>query len=121
MCARQQEITFEASGDGLLERGERGVVDGSVVEWDKDESNVSPGPNAIKYKSVRKECGAHLLYNAFWKIKHFCVQKLLPRYGMHTFDLGTLIQVIIAILLKYFYCAEKEMDMEGLAAARMEA
>ncbi len=79
MRARQQEITSGASGDGLLERGEWGVVDGSVVEWDEDGSNLCPDPNATKYESVRKECGAHLLYNAFWKIKHFCVQQIAPR------------------------------------------
>jgi hypothetical protein len=31
------------------------------------------------------------------------------------------LELIIAILLKYFHCSEDEMDMEGLAAARMEA
>ena len=124
MRARQAEITFEASGDGLRERSEGGVVDGSVVEWDEDGSNVRPGPNAHKYEKVRKECGAHLLYNAFWKIKNFCVQQMLPRDWMHAFDLGALIRLIIAILLKYFFCATEEceeMDMEGLAASRMEA
>jgi hypothetical protein len=49
------------------------------------------------------------------------VYNKLPRDGMHVFNLGALILLIIAILLKYFYCAEKEMDMEGLASARMEA
>jgi hypothetical protein len=121
MRARQEQITFEASGDGLRERGAGGVVDGSVVEWDEDGSNVRPGPNASKYESVRKECGAHILPNAFWKIPNFDVQQMLPRDGMHAFDLGALIRLIIAILLKYFICAEEEMDMEGLAASRMEA
>jgi hypothetical protein len=64
MRARQEQITFEASGDGLKERGAAGVVDGRVVEWDEDGSNVRPGPNASKYESVRKECGAHILPNA---------------------------------------------------------
>jgi hypothetical protein len=41
--------------------------------------------------------------------------------GMHAFDLGALVRLIIAILLKYFFCAEEKMDMEGLAASRMEA
>jgi hypothetical protein len=121
MRTRQEEITFEASGDGLRERAHRGVVEGSVVEWDEDGSNVRPGPNAAMYESVRKECGAHPIFNAFWKVKNFCVQQMLPRDGMHAFDLGALIRLIIAILLKYFHCAEDEMDMEGLAAARMEA
>ena len=34
MRARQTEITAAATGDGLRERGLRGVVEGSVVEWD---------------------------------------------------------------------------------------
>jgi hypothetical protein len=46
---------------------------------------------------------------------------MLPRDEMHAFDLGALIRLIIAILLKYFFCAEEEMGMEGLAASRMEA
>jgi hypothetical protein len=85
----------------LRERGVAGVVDGSVVEWDEDGSNVRPGPNASKYESVRKECGAHILPNAFWKIPKFDVQQMLPSDGMHVFDLGALIRHIIAILLKY--------------------
>ncbi len=63
------------------------------------------GPNASKYESVRKECGAHILPNAFRKIPNFYVQQMLPRNGMHAFDLGALIRLIIAILMKYFYCA----------------
>jgi hypothetical protein len=115
MRARQEQITFEASGDGLRERGAAGVVDGSVVEWEEDGSNVHPGPNASKYESVRKGCGAHILPNAFWKIPNFDVQQMLrirPWRSKST---------IIAILLKYFFCAEEDMDMEGLAASRMEA
>jgi hypothetical protein len=46
---------------------------------------------------------------------------MLSSDGMHAFDLGALIRLIIAILLKYFYCAEEEIGMEGLAASRMEA
>ncbi len=83
MRTRQEEITFEAAGDGLLERDARGVFEGSVVEWDEDGSNVRPGPNESRYESVRKECGAHLLYNAFWKIKHFCATDVAPRRNAH--------------------------------------
>jgi hypothetical protein len=114
-----EEITFAASGDGLREQGAR-LPDGGVVEWDEDGFNVRPGPNASKYESVRKQCGAHLTFNAFWKVKHFCVQQMLPRDGMHAIDLGALIRLICAILWKYYYCAEQQMDMEGLAAARLE-
>ena len=45
MNIRREEIEHEASGDGLRERGMRGVVEGSVVEWDEDGSNVRAGPN----------------------------------------------------------------------------
>ncbi len=63
MDKRREEIEHEASGDGLRERGIRGVVEGSVVQWDKDGANVCPGPNAKFYESCRKECGAHMTYN----------------------------------------------------------
>ena len=49
MKIRRGEIEHEASGDGLRERGTRGVVEGSVVEWDEDGSNVRPGPNKKFY------------------------------------------------------------------------
>ena len=49
MKIRREEIEHEASGDGLRERGTRGVVEGSVVEWDEDGSNVRPGPNKKFY------------------------------------------------------------------------
>ena len=39
MNIRREEIEHEASGDGLRERGMRGVVEGSVVEWDEDGSH----------------------------------------------------------------------------------
>jgi hypothetical protein len=45
MLVRQDEITYEASGEGIRDRGLRGVVDGCIVEWDEDGSNVRPGPN----------------------------------------------------------------------------
>ncbi len=46
---------------------------------------------------------------------------MLPRDGMHAVDPGALIRLIIAILLKYFFHAEEDMDMEGLAASRIKA
>ena len=42
MSARRDEITEEASGNGLHARCMRGVVPGSVVEWDEDGSNIRP-------------------------------------------------------------------------------
>ena len=120
MKIRREEIEHEASGDGLRERGTRGVVEGSVVEWDEDGSNVRAGPNKRFYESCRKECGAHMLPNAFWEVQNFCVQQMLPRDGMHAIDLGAIIRLIMAILLKYLNCVEKILDIEGLAAKRLE-
>ena len=55
MLVRKDEIIYEASGEGLRDRGVRGVVDGCIVEWDEDGSNVRPGPNKSSYESARKE------------------------------------------------------------------
>jgi hypothetical protein len=71
MSVRQAEMTAKASGDGLLYRGVQHMVDGSVVDWDEDGSNIRPGPNAIHYDTSRIECGAHFLYNAFWQSSTF--------------------------------------------------
>ena len=120
MSVRQAEITAEASGDGLRYRGVQRVVDGRVVDWDEDDSNVRPGPNAIHYETSRKECGAHLLYNAFWAAQHFCVHQMLSRDGMHAIDLGAIIRLIMAIIRKYFECVEKNLGDEGLAASKLE-
>jgi len=52
----------------------RGVNTGEpVVQWKADGSETKPGPKAAHYESVRKTVGAHLLYNAFWLVNHFCV------------------------------------------------
>ena len=45
---------------------------------------------------------------------------MLPRDGMHAIDLGARIRLILAILLKFFNCVEKNLDIEGLAAKRLE-
>jgi hypothetical protein len=120
MDKRREEIEHEASGDGLRERGIRGVVEGSVVQWDRNGANVRPGPNAKFYESCRKECGAHMTYNAFWEVPNFCVQQMLPRDGMHAIDLGAIIRLILAILRKFWVCVELILNMEGLAAKKLE-
>ena len=71
------------------------------------------------YESCRKECGAHLTYNAFWEVQRFCVQQMLPRDAMHAIDLGAIIRLILAILMKFFECVERILDMEGLAAKKL--
>ena len=39
---------------------------------------------------------------------------------MHAIDLGAIIRLIMAILLKCLNCVEKILDIEGLAAKRLE-
>jgi hypothetical protein len=47
----------------------------------------SPGPNAALYEWFSNLAGAHLVFNAFWKIQHFCVHQMLVRDQMHQIDL----------------------------------
>ena len=61
----QVEINAAAANQCLREGGMRSTVDGSVVEWDSDDSNVRPGPNATDCEAKRKDCGTHLQYSAF--------------------------------------------------------
>ncbi len=120
MNKRREEIEHEASGNGLLERGTRGVVEGCVVEWDEDDVNVRAGPNKRFYESCRKECGAHMTYNAFWEVLNFCVQQMLPRDGMHAIDLGDIIRLILAMLRKFLVCVEQILNVQGLSAKKLE-
>ena len=46
---------------------------------------------------------------------------MLPRDGMHAIDLGAIIRLILAILRKYWICVELILEMEGLAAKKLEA
>ena len=49
------------------------------------------------------------------EVQNFCVQQMLPRDGMHAIDLGAIIRLIMVILLKYLFCVEIILDIEGLA------
>jgi hypothetical protein len=120
MNKRRKEIEHEAPGDGLRERGSRGVVEGSVVELDDDGANVRAGPNKKLYESCRKECGTHMTYTAFWEVPNFCVQQMLPRDSMDAIDLGAIIILILAILKKIYMCVEQNLNVEGLAAKKLE-
>ncbi len=40
------------------------------------------------YGSCRKECGAHITYNACWEVQNLCIQQMLQRDGMHAIDFG---------------------------------
>ena len=58
-------------------------------------------PGAIHYESQRKKAGAHLPFNAFWPIPHFCVNLMYMRDPMHQIDNGIIIAFLKAILRKY--------------------
>ena len=94
-----------------------------MKQWKEDGSDTAPGPKAAHYESVRKEVGAHLLYNAFWLVNHFCVHQMLMQDRMHTIDLGVINtdyythQGYNAQILRM---CEIFLDKEGLAASKLE-
>ena len=74
------------------------VAGGSVVDWgDSEAPSHAPGPNSANYEAFRELCGAHLVYNAFWNVKHFCVHQMLMRDPMHQVDLDAIVHLIKAI------------------------
>jgi hypothetical protein len=91
-----------------------------VVEWADDGSSHRPGPNSAHYEDARTRCGAHLVFNAFWLIAHFCVHQMLMRDGMHAIDLGVIVTLIRAILRAFLECVELILDIQGRAAAKLE-
>ncbi len=60
-----------------------------------------------------------MTYNAFWEVPNFCVQQML-RDGMHAIDHGAIIRLILAIHRKFWMCVELILNMEGLAAKKLE-
>ncbi len=93
---------------------------GAWSEWDEHGANVLAGPNKRFYKSGRKECGAHMTYNAFWEVPNFCVQQMLPRDGMHAIDLGGIVRLILVMLRKFCVYVEQILNVEGLAAEKLK-
>ena len=118
---KRAAVTAAATGDGLRNIGLRGMGPGDVVQWNEDGSCVRPGPESIHYEAARAECGAHLLFNAFWAVANCCVHQLLMRDSMHQIDLGVIIRLIMAILRKYWECVLQffEEGKEGLAAKKL--
>ena len=91
-----------------------------VVDWSEAPYRVhTPGPNTSKYERFRELAGAHLVFNAFWQIQHFCVHQMLMRDPMHQIDLGAIIHLIKAILRKFNECVEAALEKYGLAAKRL--
>ncbi len=96
---------------------------GPIVEWNDDGSCVRPGPESSHYEAGRAECGAHLLFNAFWGVSNCCVHQLLMKDSMHQIDLGVIMRLIMAILKKYWESVLQFLKegMESLAANRVAA
>jgi hypothetical protein len=115
-------VTAAASGDGLRNIGLRGMGPGAVVQWNDDGSNVRPGPESSHYEAARGECGAHLLFNAFWTVANCCVHQLLMKDSMHQIDLGVIVRLIMAILRKYWEDVLQWLGDEfaGLAAKKLQ-
>lgn len=114
---RRSVIEQAAAGQGLQLRG---LQTGSVVDFGEHSDRIhSPGPNSSHYEKFRSLAGAHLVFNAFWSIQHFCVHQMLMRDPMHQVDLGAIIHLIRAILRKFKECVETVLDMPGLAAKKL--
>ena len=104
----------------LFKDGERVASQRSRSDWGDAPYHVhAPGPNASKYERFRESAGAHLVFNAFWQIQHFCVHQMLMRDPMHQIDLGAIIHLIKAILRKFNECVEAALEQYGLAAKRL--
>ena len=115
---RQAEIEEAASGAGRAIRGMQ--AGGSVVDFGEHPHRIhSPGPNSSNYEQFREQAGAHLIFNAFWAIQHFCVHQMLMRDPMHQVDLGAIVHLIRAILRKFLECVETALAKPGLAARKL--
>ena len=118
---RRRKITRAASGIDMRDHVDRPASGADkVVDWGEDGSTHSPGPNSVHYETMRTVAGAHLVFNAFWLINHFCVHQMLMRDAMHAIDLGIIITLIRAILRAFLECVELQLDIEGRAAAKLE-
>ena len=120
MDSRRRKITRVASGIDLPDILLRASAE-KIVDWGADGSTHRPGPMSSHYEDGRTRCGAHLLFNAFWLIPHFCSHQMLMRDSMHAIDLGVIITLIRAILRALFELVELLLDIDGCAAAKLEA
>jgi hypothetical protein len=71
------------------------------------------------YESQRKKAGAHLFFNAFWLIPHFCINLMYMRDTMHQIDSGVIITFLKAILRKFRECVELPLGIAGAAAKKL--
>ncbi len=116
---RRRDITRAAAGKNIVLRG---MQPGEpVVNWGEAPDHVhSPCPNAANYERFRVHAGAHLVFNAVWKVQHFCVHQVLMRDPMHQIDLGAIVHLIRAILRKFQECVEIALDKVGLASKKIK-
>ncbi len=107
-------ITDAATGENQYLRG---MQPGPVVDrGEEPERTHSAGPNSSHYEAFRNIASAHLVYTAFWSVKHFCVHQMIMSEPMHQIDMGAIVHLIRAILRKYLGCTETT----GRAAARLK-
>ena len=71
------------------------------------------------YESQRVKAGAHLFFNAFWLIPHFCINLMYMRDTMHQIDSGVIISFLKAILRKFLECVEIPLGIAGEAAKKL--
>jgi hypothetical protein len=71
------------------------------------------------YESQRKKAGAHLFFNAFWLIPHFCINLVYMRDTMHQIDSGVIISFLKAILRKFRERVEIPLKIAGAAAGKL--
>jgi hypothetical protein len=76
---------------------------------------------AIHYETQRKKAGAHLFFNAFWLILHFCINLMYMRDTMHQIDSVVIISFLKAILRvrKFRECVELPLGIAGAAAKKL--
>ena len=100
---------------------------GSVVDWEEAPSHAhSPGPNSAKYEAFRELCGAHLVCNTIWNVKHrdFCVHQMLMRDPIidsnESGGLGCNCSSHHGNLRKYGECVETALGIAGRAEAKLK-
>ncbi len=93
---RRRAVEQAAAGEGTDIRGMQ--VGSSIVDFGEHPDRIhSPDPYASHYEQFHSQAGAHLIFNAFWTIQHFCVHQLLMRDPMHQADLEAIVHLIRAI------------------------
>ncbi len=93
---------------------------GSVVDFGEHPDRIHlSGVNAWHYEQFCTQTGAHLIFNAFSTIQHFCVHPMLMRDPMHQIGLGSIVHLITAILCIFKECVVTVLDMPGLTARKL--